>query len=290
MLQRVLKKNNITHFGMKINDNNIELFKDWDYQNKDAKIYGYVGERYLKGRDNTKELYCWYQKYGFIENPHLNTHCKYFGMTPLPAMELNLSNYKLKKLCMVFLDNKYLIEPKLYREFTDYSEEIKNASRNQAICHCHKYVPYIHDICRVKLEDGLTNSFLANQGVKQGCILSPLLFNIFLADLPQCISGGECNPVKIHGVTRVRSIIWADDIILLSESETGLQSMLDSLSQYTKENGMQINVDKTKVIIFNKTGRFFRRSFYFVDTNLFSTNSDKYLGFIVTPSVKSYQG
>ena len=149
---------------------------------------------------------------------------------------------------------------------------------------------YQNDICRVKLEDGLTNPFLANQGVKQGCILSPLLFNIFLADLPQCISGDECNPVKIHGGTHVSSIIWADDIILLSESESGLQSMLDSLSQYTKENGMQINVDKTKVMIFNKTGRFFRRCFYFGDTNLFSTNSYKYLGFIVTPSGEILSG
>ena len=56
---------------------------------------------------------------------------------------------------------------------------------------------YENDICQVKLDDGLT--FFANQGVKQGCILNPLLFNIFLADLTQHISGEDCKPLKIHG-------------------------------------------------------------------------------------------
>ena len=40
---------------------------------------------------------------------------------------------------------------------------------------------YKNDNCCVKLSEGLTKTFVANQGVKQGCILSPLLFNIFLA-------------------------------------------------------------------------------------------------------------
>ena len=60
--------------------------------------------------------------------------------------------------------------------------------------------------------------------------------------------------------------------------------MLDNLCQYTIENGMQINFDKTKAMIFNKNGFFFRRNFNFGATQIFSTNSYKYLGFIVTPS------
>ena len=60
--------------------------------------------------------------------------------------------------------------------------------------------------------------------------------------------------------------------------------MLDNLAQYSKNNGMSINADKTKVMIFNKTGRFFRRSFNCSNIQIFSTNSYKYLGFIVTPS------
>ena len=55
--------------------------------------------------------------------------------------------------------------------------------------------------------------------------------------------------------------MWADDIMLFSYSEEGLQCMLDKLFKYTQDNGMKINADKTKVMIFNKTGRFYKRTF-----------------------------
>jgi hypothetical protein len=144
-------------------------------------------------------------------------------------------------------------------------------------------VLYENDICQVKMSSGLTESFLANQGVKQGCILSPLLFNIFLADFSDYVSKPECHPVKVLQ-EEMSCIMWADDIILFSQSEEGLQSMLDNLYSYTVDNGMQINADKTKVMIFNKTGKFFRRTFRVGNDQIFSTNEYKYLGFLITPS------
>jgi len=97
------------------------------------------------------------------------------------------------------------------------------------------------------------------------------------------MSNDNCSPVKIDGHT-CSCILWADDIVLLSESEEGLQCMLDNLSHYSRENGMDINTKKTKPMIFNKSGKFLRRSYKFNNTQLFTTNSYKYLGFIVTPS------
>ena len=119
---------------------------------------------------------------------------------------------------------------------------------------------------------------------KQGCILSPLSFNIFLADLSSQLDGEDCNPLKLHESELISCIIWAGDIVLLSETEEGLQCMLNHLSEYTKENGMSIHTEKTKGMIFNKSGKFFRRNFKLGNENIFTTNSYKYLGFIVTPS------
>ena len=56
-----------------------------------------------------------------------------------------------------------------------------------------------------------------------------------------------------------------------------------NLTLYALENGMKINIDKTKSMIFNKSGKFIR-SFRFEYKHIFTTNSYKYLGFVVNPS------
>ena len=85
---------------------------------------------------------------------------------------------------------------------------------------------------RIKLGDKMSQELENHKGLKQGCILSPLLFNIFLSDLPKSLNPD--NQVIIHENVGVNCLIWADDLLLLSESEGGLQSMLNHLSTYSK--------------------------------------------------------
>ena len=56
---------------------------------------------------------------------------------------------------------------------------------------------YTDDKCCVKINNKLTDPFIINRGVKQGCTLSPLLFNIFLADLIPSVMDGGCTPTHI---------------------------------------------------------------------------------------------
>ena len=143
---------------------------------------------------------------------------------------------------------------------------------------------YINDVACIKVGEHVTPAFLANQGVKQGCILSPTLFNIFLADFQPFVETAQCDPVVLRGNLKIGCLIWADDIVLLSQSKDGLQTMLRALNLYAKKNGMALNIKKTKVMIFNKTGRHIRESFYFGQDRLTNTRQYKYLGFLVTPS------
>ena len=64
------------------------------------------------------------------------------------------------------------------------------------------------------------------------------------------------------------SLFWADDIVLLSESEEGLRKMLKTMEKYCEENELTLNTDKTKCIIFNKTGRLLRTPFTYNNTKL----------------------
>ena len=81
----------------------------WDYGGRDPKVFGYGGERYRLGKESTKNLYMWYKKYGFIENPQLNTYYKCFDETPLPAMELNLKGISYNDIYKIFIERKYVI-------------------------------------------------------------------------------------------------------------------------------------------------------------------------------------
>ena len=143
---------------------------------------------------------------------------------------------------------------------------------------------YTKDQACVKLSFNVSETFTVNQGVKQGCILSPLLFNIFISDLQDKLDLENNEPVEIAPNILCSCMIWADDLLMLSRSEEGLQTMLDNLHTFSESNGLSANIDKTKVMIFNKSGRHIHRSFHWGALKVETTREYKYLGFLVTPS------
>ena len=142
---------------------------------------------------------------------------------------------------------------------------------------------YNRDQVCVKIDNKTTECFQANRGVKQGCILSPLLFNIFLSDLQSQIEQPDNSPAFISQNKQLGCLMWADDLLLLSQTDVGLNKMLETLNKYTTSNGLKINIDKTKVMVFNKTGRHIRKHFVLGTTTIETTREYKYLGFKVAP-------
>ena len=71
---------------------------------------------------------------------------------------------------------------------------------------------------------------------------------------------------------------------MFSESEDGLNDLLKELSVFTEENNMSVNIDKTKAMIFNKTGKFMKRNFIYKNSKIETVREYKYLGFLLVPS------
>ncbi len=80
-------------------------------------------------------------------------------------------------------------------------------------------------------------------------MLSPEMFKMFLANLYKYLTtevGVELSAAIIS------CILYADDLILVSDSVDGLQKLLDGLFSFCKKWHMIVNVTKTKIIVFNK--------------------------------------
>ena len=103
----------------------------------------------------------------------------------------------------------------------------------------------------VQLPRGLTASFPSNVGLKKGCNLSPTLFNLFINDfITELLMPVEGTP-HISEMP-VNCLFYADDLVLVSELEEGLQTLPDKLHHYTSKWFLQINPNKTKCVTFSK--------------------------------------
>ena len=135
----------------------------------------------------------------------------------------------------------------------------------------------------LKLQTGLTKEMKTNVGVKQGCVLSPTLFNLYLADLPN-IFDASCDPVEIFD-SKFNCLMFADDIVLFSDSSIGLQNSLDKLKSYCEKWHLTVNTEKTKVLIFNKNGKLLKNhSFNFGADRIELVKDYCYLGIIFCAS------
>ena len=136
----------------------------------------------------------------------------------------------------------------------------------------------------IKINNQVSQEFTSSVGVKQGCCLSPLLFNMYIADLPD-IFDANCHPVYIgtNGTVPLSCLLFADDLVLLSETSVGLQTALNRLEAYCRKWGLTINNSKTKIVIFNKGGLKISKNKFFINGNeLEIVQSYCYLGIILS--------
>ena len=125
----------------------------------------------------------------------------------------------------------------------------------------------------------MNQSFSTKSGVKQGYILSPPLFSLFINDLKHNFDE-ICDQVQI-GDRLISCLMYADDIVLLSNSAGGLQKLINSLLQFCQRWNLKVNVAKTKVIIFNKSGKLLKGFSFTYDGQTVEIVSEyKYLGIL----------
>ena len=99
----------------------------------------------------------------------------------------------------------------------------------------------------VRTGHGKTDWFQIGKGLRQGCMLSPCLFNLY-AEYIMRISGLEEAQAGIKIARRnINNLRYADDTTFMAESKDELKSLLMKEKEESEKVGLKLNIQKTKI-------------------------------------------
>ena len=147
------------------------------------------------------------------------------------------------------------------------------------------YLDLIKDLyaktkCAIKVNGKRTDFFNYTKGVRQGCPLSPLLFNLFINGIVKCVNKYNPTPLKLD--QNSSCLLYADDLVIFSSTREGLQKSIDAASNFFAKWNLSINYGKTKCMSFNKRGDKEKHIFTIQGNPLENVKSYKYLGITIS--------
>lgn len=133
--------------------------------------------------------------------------------------------------------------------------------------------------------NGSKREAVIRQGVRQGCPLSPYLFNVYIESAMRELKE-ETRGVKVNG-EQIHSIRFADDIVLMTESERDLNDMLLCLDTTLTKYKLKINAKKTKAMVISKMKNNRKITIQVRQEPVDQVNEFCYLGSLITRDNKS---
>ena len=112
----------------------------------------------------------------------------------------------------------------------------------------------------------------------QGEALSPFLFSMYINDFESELITRNCESVNLRELS-LFLLLFADDTVLFAESRSELQNILNELHSYSRDWGIDVNVNKTKIVVFRSGHRLSNADVWYYDnTQIEVLNSFNYLG------------
>jgi len=136
----------------------------------------------------------------------------------------------------------------------------------------------------VSIKEGTTDPIPIRKVVRQGCLLSPALFNAYSERMMEQALSGNNKGIWING-ERINTIKFADDQAIIAGSARALQTMLNKIQETTKRFGMKINIGKTKTMVIEKDKR--KLEIEIGGKKIEKVQWFKYLGQIITEDARN---
>lgn len=196
---------------------------------------------------------------------------------------------------------KYLVKPKgrFYVIFVDFSKAFDSVSHSHLMYvliqngihgSILKTIRDMYDKLKscVKMQDGRTDYFECKIGTRQGCMLSPLLFSIFINELVLMLKNYDCKGTYVdENASNIMMLMYADDVAEGGDTVFRLQSMIDSLEQFSVKWGLDVNLAKTKIVVF-RTGGMLKKveKWFYKGSPVDVVKMYKYLGVVFPYNLK----
>lgn len=233
---------------------------------------------------------CIYKTYSAFLNNRINDYCE---LLDIIVDEQN--GFRKKRSCEdhIFtltsvLQNKLNEKKSVYAAFIDLEKAFDWVHRDLLLYRLLQYNIdgkmywnvkglYRHNESCMKLNNVCTDWFTINSGVKQGDNISPTLFSLYINELATEIKNQ--NKGVTIGNTNVSILLYADDMVLVSENESDLQCLLDTMYDWCKKWRLKVNLEKTNIVHF-RPKKFLKSSYQFsYGAHLLDyANQYKYLG------------
>ena len=121
---------------------------------------------------------------------------------------------------------------------------------------------YQNSSTKIKLIKKLSEKIDNLVGTEQGHVMSPELFKLYINGLTELLNNSNLNTPELNSVT-ISHLLWADDLVLIALDPGSLQTQINILQKFCEEWGLEVNFDKTQILIFNKSGRRQDKKFHF---------------------------
>ena len=198
--------------------------------------------------------------------------------------------------CLQALVQKYITKAKgrFYVLFVDFAKAFDSIDRSKLwyilaehgltgkLFRCLQSIYQNSKACvRVGMND-TTDYFSYHVGVKQGCILSPLLFSLFISKLDEELNCSNLRGTEIlTNDLSIFTLMYADDCAIMDDSVIGLQRKIKVLDLFCEKWGLKVNTNKTKVVVFRNGGKLRQNEkWHFNGHKLHTSTYYSYLGLI----------
>jgi hypothetical protein len=185
--------------------------------------------------------------------------------------------------------------PRLFAAFVDFSkayDSVWRAGLFYKLVRCRissKLVAVVRDMyrtvtCAIRSGGSMSDAFEQFVALRQGCVLSPFLFSLYIEDFPRWLESELPGVGAMLGDRLIQCLTYADDIVLTAMTADELQLMLNKLDEYCNRWRLMVNVKKTEVMVFQTKSTLRRHpmsfEFFFQNRLLNIVESFKYLGIV----------